>query len=113
MARITDLLDEKSLFFFAASSPGKCWFPAWLTGKSSQTWHTLDNKRSYTFHSSNKSLLVSRLNGGPRDAESPDFLTLPVQEEDRHDTKVLCNNVKVHDVEQNVFMIVAHYTAGW
>lgn len=105
----------KKISSFAASSPGKCWFPAWLTGKSSQSWHTLDNNRTYTFHSSNKSLHVSRLNfARMSDFESPDFLTRPYEAKMEYDdTKILCNNVKIHDTEQNIFKIVAHYTSGW
>lgn len=93
--------------FFTASSPGKCWFPSWLTGKPSQIWHTLDNTRTYTFHSINKTLHMSK----PRNLENPEFLDLSEQKE--HDTKILCNNVKFHDIEQNIFMIVAHHTTGW
>ncbi|KAJ8668565.1 hypothetical protein QAD02_010228 [Eretmocerus hayati] len=100
---------SRTMTLTKASSPGKCWFPTWLTGKTSQTWHTLDLTRSYTFHMSNASLQTTKSNGSGS-SESPDFLNLPGQEE--HNVKILCNSVKVADAEQNIFMIVAHFTVG-
>ncbi|XP_011495489.1 PREDICTED: uncharacterized protein LOC105360309 [Ceratosolen solmsi marchali] len=101
---------SRTMTLTKASSPGKCWFPTWLTGKTSLTWHTLDLTRSYTFHMSNASLHTARSNGSARSSETPDFLNLLGQDE--HNVKILCNSVKVADVEQNVFMIVAHFTVG-
>jgi hypothetical protein len=60
---------------------------------------------------SNASLHTARSNGSARSSETPDFLNLLGQDE--HNVKILCNSVKVTDVEQNVFMIVAHFTVGW
>ncbi|XP_023245780.1 uncharacterized protein LOC106640014 [Copidosoma floridanum] len=101
---------SRTMTLTKVSSPGKCWFPTWLTGKTSLTWHTLDLTRSYTFHMSNASLQTARSNGSARSSENPDFLNLPGQEE--HSVKILCNSVKVANVEQNIFMIVAHFTVG-
>ncbi|XP_014235562.1 uncharacterized protein LOC106658216 [Trichogramma pretiosum] len=102
---------SRTMTLTKASSPGKCWFPTWLTGKTSLMWHTLDLSAAYTFHMSNASLQTVKSNGSARSPESPaNFLNLPGQEE--HNVKILCNSVKVADVEQNIYMIVAHYTVG-
>ncbi|XP_031785287.1 uncharacterized protein LOC100114326 isoform X1 [Nasonia vitripennis] len=101
---------SRTMTLTKASSPGKCWFPTWLTGKTSMTWHTLDLTRSYTFHMSNASLHTVRSNGSARSSESQDFLNLPGQDE--HNVKILCNSVKAAGTEQNIFMIVAHFTVG-
>ncbi|KAL7292537.1 hypothetical protein TKK_0014107 [Trichogramma kaykai] len=102
---------SRTMTLTKASSPGKCWFPTWLTGKTSLMWHTLDLSAAYTFHMSNASLQTVKSNGSARSPESPaNFLNLPGQED--HNVKILCNSVKVADVEQNIYMIVAHYTVG-
>ncbi|XP_033607260.1 uncharacterized protein LOC111864295 [Cryptotermes secundus] len=42
-----------------AASPSKCKFPLWLT--ASQHWHTLDYRRSYTFHKHNTTLRITNM----------------------------------------------------
>lgn len=46
-----------------AASPLKCKFPSWLT--SSQHWHTLDYRRSYTFHKHNTTLRITNTTSQP------------------------------------------------
>ncbi|KAK0077817.1 hypothetical protein PV326_009814, partial [Microctonus aethiopoides] len=107
------------------SSPGKCRFPDWLTGYSSGglTWHTLDLTRSYTFHSRNASLHVTRSNtsnswfngggdGGAGDdgvSNNQDFIDGGDEEQD---VKILCNGIKQSNPMQTVIMLVTHFTIG-
>jgi hypothetical protein len=46
-----------------AASPSKCKFPLWLT--ASQHWHTLDYRRSYTFHKHNTTLRITNMTAQP------------------------------------------------
>lgn len=44
-------------FCFPAPIPNKCKYPGWLT--YFQHWHTLDYRKSYTFHHRNTTLKIS------------------------------------------------------
>ncbi|KAK0176739.1 hypothetical protein PV328_000846 [Microctonus aethiopoides] len=116
---------SRTMTLTKASSPGKCRFPDWLTGYSSGglTWHTLDLTRSYTFHSRNASLHVTRSNtsnswfngggdGGAGDdgvSNNQDFIDGGDEEQD---VKILCNGIKQSNPMQTVIMLVTHFTIG-
>lgn len=50
-------------FAVAAASPSKCKFPLWLT--AFQHWHTLDYRRSYSFHKHNTTLRITNTTAQP------------------------------------------------
>ena len=54
---------QKIVAGVAAPSPSKCKFPLWLT--ASQHWHTLDYRRSYTFHKHNTTLRITNMTAQP------------------------------------------------
>lgn len=57
----------------------------------------------------NASLHIKKLNSSNPRVENANFLNLPIHED--HNIKILCNTVKMAD--QNLVMLIAHYTVGW
>ncbi|KAL1116737.1 hypothetical protein AAG570_005209, partial [Ranatra chinensis] len=73
------------------ASPTRCKFPSWLT--SSSHWHSLDYRRTYSFHHKNSTL---RLSG---DAETG-----------REDVRIQCSETRISTPD--MLHIVGHYTVG-
>lgn len=72
-----------------APTTSKCRFPFWLSNYNH--WHTLDYSVMYSFHHRNSTLRITNTSGT--------------------EMKVVCVQSKLSD--ENVAIIIAHFTMGW
>ncbi|CAD6242213.1 GSCOCG00009454001-RA-CDS [Cotesia congregata] len=106
---------SRTMTLTKASTPGRCPFPEWLTGFSNSglTWHTLDMSRSYTFHSRNATLHISRINSSNSSFDASSFGSPDiVDNEEEQDIKIVCNSIRQSNPSQTITMLVAHFTVG-
>ncbi|XP_021915226.1 uncharacterized protein LOC110827676 isoform X2 [Zootermopsis nevadensis] len=110
-----------------AASPSKCKFPLWLT--AFQHWHTLDYRRSYSFHKHNTTLRITNTTAQPganQHASSGGTvqgyhnshgvvmslgLTGDVSSNHQHqEMRVVCTEVK--HASHDIVHLVTHFTMG-
>ncbi|KAL0277854.1 UNVERIFIED_CONTAM: hypothetical protein PYX00_004987 [Menopon gallinae] len=103
-----------------APVPNKCKFPGWLT--YFQHWHTLDYRKSYTFHHRNTTLKitnnsavdVSHSSDGSLHGEIPDVIVtsmgLKSSLSENGEIRLICSEIK--SMNQTQVNIIAHFTVG-
>lgn len=102
-----------------AATLSKCKYPVWLT--YFQHWHTLDYRKSYTFHHRNTTLRISNnsaidisRSGTGLQGEIPEVMVTPLglksSLSDNGEIRLICSDVK--SINQTQANIVAHFTVG-
>nr|XP_018905073.1 PREDICTED: uncharacterized protein LOC109035778 isoform X1 [Bemisia tabaci]XP_018905074.1 PREDICTED: uncharacterized protein LOC109035778 isoform X1 [Bemisia tabaci] len=110
----TPLEGSRIMTLRKGNSPSKCKFPNWLT--VSGHWHTLDYKRSYSFHHRNTTLHIS--NSTSTSGKKSDGRTEPSKpfadpswaSLSDHNSRIICTELK--QVTAEIAHLVAHATTG-
>ncbi|KAK6640074.1 hypothetical protein RUM43_008351 [Polyplax serrata] len=100
-----------------APIPNKCKYPGWLT--YFQHWHTLDYRKSYTFHHRNTTLKISNnsavdMSHSGAVSDASDFMALATGKKtfltENGEIRLVCSEIK--SLNHSSVNVVAHFTVG-